>query len=302
MPPFAVGMLIKDRWEQTKLALTSLFYCDQPKDSFDLFLIDNGSSEKNVEHIKKYVQSGLLPVKHLITLPDTSLSKAFNFFMAVTQKYEYRVKYDNDLTISGTIRAMEPKPARKVANPLDYGVNPGAIPSKPSIGGGGMKRRSQEAASSCFLDGMMNFSKTNNADLVSLLPVTAGVNPNLLFNEVVRKKINGYNYLIGGCMMISKKCFDTIGYFDERLSRKVDVDYSQRAIKGGLNIGYDQSVCVIHNDVKPSEEQSIFDLRVTESLTAIKSGQVAGYCPSIWHENTPRLIRALKRGVIITAK
>lgn len=79
-------------------------------------------------------------------------------------------------------------------------------------------------------------------DLVAALPL----NFPLKFSRLLLEEFECKPYLYGACLMITKKCFETIGYFDENLERMVDVDYSKRSLKKGLKIGYANNTYVSH--------------------------------------------------------
>lgn len=262
---YAIGIVIRDRWDLTQNTFNGLFYSDQDKSTYDLYLIDNGSSEETNLKIKQYVKSGLLPVKNLIVTPELSISKAWNLFLCLAKDYEYRVKFDNDIVLHNTIVPRSEKAftiQKNVSMPNHVDPSAGSPKSHSVINGIGLSNKSKAKRDmikhnmnhSSFLEHMYDFSFENNVDLVALVPVSPNENFGKMHDAVIRVKRGGIPYLFGSCMMITKKAFDTLGYFDERLPRRIDIEYSQRAIRNNLNIGYHPFYGVAHIGAGKSTE------------------------------------------------
>jgi hypothetical protein len=101
-------------------------------------------------------------------------------------------------------------------------------------------------------------------------------------------------------MGVTKAGFDKIGYFDERLERKIDTDYSIRAIRQGLNIGYHHGVGVTHIGVgKTTEDGEQFQKRSTHANEIMGTDQATGFVHSMWEIIADRLDRASKRNVVL---
>jgi len=303
MKKHALGMVVKDRWDITLKSLQSIYYSDQDKGSFDVYLIDNGSTEENVNNIKEFVKSGMLPVKNLFCMSEMSISKAWNLFLSVARNYECRTKYDNDLVLCGTISPSEPKPAGLPPEVPMGGTNPGAIASGPPIRGIGQHRHKKPQKGqthTAFLDHLFEFNKTYNVDLSALVPVTPGQPFDSMMAECASQTWQGMPYLFGACMMMSKKCFDTFGYFDERLSRRIDIEYTQRVIKQGFNIGYHPSFYVNHIGAANSTEPE--NIRLERYEIATKIGMTApleGYEHSSWEKILPRLDKSANKSKVL---
>jgi len=294
-------MVIQNRWEETAKSLYSIYYSDQHASSFDVYLIDNGSSEENVRNLKDFVKSSLLPVKNLFCIPETSISKAWNLFLSLTKDYDYRTKYDNDLVLQGTMVYSSPSARGPLPETLT-GANPGAIPSGPPIKGIGQhwlrgKGISQHTA---FLQHMEECSKAYEADLVALVPVTPNQNFTTMFQECSRKMWKDLPYLFGGCMMISKKCFDNIGYFDERLTRRIDIEYTHRALNQKFNIGYHPSYGVVHIGVHNSTEGTIVQKqRYEKSLQISEKSPLSGFVGSEWNKALSQIVKAASQNKVL---
>lgn len=289
----ALGMVIQNRWEETAKSLYSIYYSDQHASSFDIYLIDNGSSEENVNKLKDFVKSSLLPVKNLFCIPETSISKAWNLFLVMTKDYEYRTKYDNDLILQGTM--IHTKSTHRGVLPETLtGANPGAIPSGPPIKGIGQHhlRTKGIVNHSAFLQHMEECSTAYNADLIALVPVTPNENFVTMFKECSQRMWKDLPYLFGACMLISKKCFDSIGYFDERLTRRIDVEYTHRALTQKFNIGYHPSYGTTHIGAHNSTEGSVLQKqRYEESLIISEKMPLSGFAESEWNKNLPKLAK-----------
>lgn len=265
MRKFAVGCVIKDRWDLTQSTFNGLFYSDQDKSTYDLYLIDNGSSEETSLKIKQYVKSALLPIKNLIVTPEVSVSKAWNLFLALTKDYEYRVKFDNDIVLHNTIvprseKAFTVKQNAMLPNEVDpLAGSPRSFSVIKGIGSAHKAKAKRDMIKqnmnhSSFLEHMYDFSFENNADLVALVPVSPNETFGKMYDAVLKVRRGGVPYLFGSCMMITKKAFETLGYFDERLPRRIDIEYSQRAIRNNLNIGYHPFYGVAHIGAGKSTE------------------------------------------------
>lgn len=300
---FAVGIVVKDRLELTQQTLTSLYYSTQDKNSYDVFLIDNGSRPDTTDFVKDYVNKNLLPIKNTIIIPEVSIPVAWNLFLALSKDYEYRLKFDNDLIIPGTIKSV-PKIKLKAQDMPSAQKNPGCVVSTPFFGHRAKKTVHKiQSHDSNFLDVMADFGKQFSADVMSLIPVSPGQSFNSMLTECTKKTWKGQSYLFGACMQISKKAFDKLGYFDERLPRRIDIEYSQRAMRHGLNIGYHNSYYVVHPGAghtteSPGEIQKKYaDATEVEPLTLQNE-----YVVSKWEENLSKLNRLLKKNPLVVLK
>lgn len=307
MRQHAIGIVVKDRFDYTEKTLDSLYYADQDKNAYDLFLIDNGSSPATQEKLRRYAQSGLVPVKNLIITPEVSVPQAWNLFLALTAQYSYRTKMDNDIVLGGTLLIPEKKTdiaGRIIDSPSPADVDPkaGAPLSGVVIKGVGQAARAKTMARppkihSCFLLHMSEFSEQYNVDVVSLVPVAKGQNFATMHELLVRKPDP---CLVGHCMMITRKAFETLGYFDERLPRQVDIDYTKRAIKSKLNIGYHPFYGIIHlGHDKPTEGTSLYNQRIA-AASQILATPVSAPVPSAWTEYMPEIEKECSNHKIVS--
>jgi hypothetical protein len=309
---YALGIVTKDRWQMTFSTLMSLYYCDQNKSSFDLYLIDNGSSPENVSALKEWLKSNLVEFKNLYCLPEVSIAEAWNLFLSLTRNYKYRIKMDNDIVLGNTPFIQFDMPVREFAAPARpempvSSVNPGAIPSASIVKGAvaGVKKRYKKNLKnhSRFLDHMYDFHAMHNPDIVALLPVTPGETFSGMMIQVLKKMSLDAPYLFGACMMISKKCFDTIGYFDERVRRRIDVEYTGRAVRNGLNIGYHDSFWVAHIGAKQStdtKEEREKNYRTAKQLHDTQP--IDKLATSKWHASFDKLYKKAKNHKILILK
>ena len=281
----AIGILIRNRWDLTSNTLMSLYYSSQSKNTYDVFIIDNKSDDSNVKQLKKFVSSELLPIKNVYLLSEEmSIPQCWNLFMGLTYDYSERIKIDNDIVL---LKTIVPSSSSDKKNIIDgpAGVDPlsGAPRSGSIIGGitlnstsatGGIHYKKSDGVpgNSNFIQHMKLFSKENGVEIVSLLPVPPdGLFVNM-FNEMIGRKINGRNFLLGGCIQISKKAYDKLGYFDERLSRQIDIEYTQRAIRKGINIGYHPSYWVVHMGAgHPTEPNDQYQIKMASSLRSMET-------------------------------
>ena len=63
----------------------------------------------------------------------------------------------------------------------------------------------------------------------------------------------GYHYVVGMCVLIRRKVFDTLGYHDELFLRCVDANYGVRAHLKGFSVGYVKETGVLHRGRMPTD-------------------------------------------------
>lgn len=288
MKKIALGMVVKDRWELSFAALESLSNSNQ-SNLFDMYIIDNGSEPSVSKRLRDLVTTSTsLPIKNLLVAPELELPLAWNLFLSVTTEYPFRVKYDNDLMLPSSM----PKISPPKSTPQVGGVNPGAVPSKVRIGMHHTPKKQKPEKKPPFLEDMANFSANHAVDVLSLVCVVPGMNFQRTFEDIARRS---NNFVLGGCMMITKKCIETIGYFDERLSRRIDIDYSRRAMASGLNIGYHDQHYLVHNGhASPAKNPAVH--------TDEKIEQSSGYVNSVWEDAIKRVCLAMSNNTIINLK
>ncbi len=292
----AVGMVIRNRWDLTFQSLQSLLKSHQPRHEYDLFVIDNGSSPENVNRLKDYIREVSLPIKNAVFMTEATISQAWNLFLSLARNYDYRTKMDNDIVLHGTISVANPAPPSNRSSPADADPKAGAPQGGPPIIGVGQahaaRRRRQETAKArakerdtSFLTHMQEFASENNVDLVSLVPISPEQNFKQVWSTFVKLSWKDLPYVFGACMMISKKYFDAIGYFDERLHRRIDIDYSQRGIRSKMNIGYHDWYYVYHVGAQQNTETSkaIADQKIHHAIRVeSEQGPRTGFVPSRW--------------------
>jgi hypothetical protein len=303
----ALGIVVKDRWPFTYATLNSVHYSDQNEDDFDLFIIDNGSDRNNLYQLKKWLSGGLLDFKNLICLSSPlPIPDVWNIFLSISQEYEYRTKLDNDIVFLGTPVIQWDAPIPKTKGELhypkaeDYGTNPGAVQNASIVTGAhAMKgpRQSQESLHSCFLQHFEDYHVISNAEMVSLVPITPGASFPDTIQNLAQTQINGYSYLVGGCTSITKRCFKTLGYFDERLPRRIDLEYSQRALLAGLNIGYHDKYYVSHVGARtPTDSDGQSKRSIADNI--IQKGRKK-HCSSKWADIAGQIAQSLNENKII---
>ncbi len=248
---FAVIIVAKNRWELTEKCLDSLYYSDQPQEDYDLFLIDNASNTRDKESIRDWVKSQVIPVKNLFMIKSAiSIPLAYNLGWWSARKYRWRVKLDNDIVLANTPvnLAKESDSTSAKRRPNVGGTNPGAVQNASIIRGIGQTQASTRTkpTHTAFLSHMEDFAKESNANISCLVSIAPRTTFRGAYESAVKQKWRELPYVNGACMMVHKDCFDKIGYFEERIGRRIDVEYSQRAIKAGFNIGYNYTYGVFH--------------------------------------------------------
>lgn len=309
----SLGILISDRWDLTEKTLLSLYYSDQSTDTYDLFLIDNGSSQRNLNSLKEWASTSLLPIKNLISLRKMSIPQAWNIFLMLSQDYSFRTMMDNDIVLYNTPVGLEP-PAADVSTGTSVGyagVNPGAVPvvsirntgdfftpaARPVAGA----KEARKGLSSTFLDHLQSNADEMDAGIVALVPVVPKVPFMNALENAAQARYRGRPYLLGGCTMITHEGFKKLGYLDERLTRHVDVQYSQRALLQRINISYHPSYWAFHTGHdKNTFDENDYELEGRKSRQIMDSEPLTElYVDSAWNAIFPKVRKAADRNQIV---
>jgi GT2 family glycosyltransferase len=182
----------------------------------------------------------------------------------LTQDYKFRTKIDNDIIFAGTrtptvvregVKKMKKK--KRLQKEMEESIGGGPdgpgynMPREPSRAGSGFTKRTYKPVpfrrGTEFLYHLVDFHRESGADMVSLVPLSP---ENSFIDEHKKACTNLFMdapYLRGGCVMITKAGFDKCGYYNEKIERMGDLDYSRRIMKAGLNIGYHPRYWVQHN-------------------------------------------------------
>lgn len=90
-----------------------------------------------------------------------------------------------------------------------------------------------------FLDDMANLSIDG---LNAIIPL----NKPLKFKPIYYSEYSSVPHLYGACFQIPKKTFKRLGYFNEKMPRMIDIEYSRRCIKSGFKLRYVKNYSVQH--------------------------------------------------------
>lgn len=304
----AVGIVVSNRWNLTQKTLQSLYHTDQLKDTYDLFIIDNGSNEQVSADLKEWVKSAIVPVKNLIKIKNVGIGPAWNLFLSMTTEYPYRTKLDNDLIFANTPVADD-EPIERTRglshgmSPGDFGTNPGAIPTASFVVGAGkkVKARNRDQNHTCFLEHVENTIGQSKLGICALPPVSIGQTLAAALPRLGEKQWRGMPVLMGGCMTIVKSAFDALGYFDERLPCHIDWEYSQRAMAQGINVGYTPHYCVIHvGENTPTlsmDERQQCELKAKEMESELELKR--GFVNTKWKSVSSKIAKAAAKSMII---
>jgi hypothetical protein len=266
MKRFALGVLAHDKWDFTQQTLKSIAESSQDPASYDLYVIDNGSTPTNKLLLKQWAE--INECKNVFLLGNTSIPIAWNLFLSLTSHYPYRTLMDNDVVLRGTLWAkgmteMDALAAHTETQVIDAGTNPGCPKNVSIVKGVGMFRRAKKQASSTsgpessFLDNAVGFMSRYSVGMMSYVPVVPSTSFDVMMLSFVKDKYRGLPFLTGGCVTIARPTLDAVGYMDERLTRQVFVDYSQRCLRSGHQIGYHDSYWVMHHHVPPANQQIV---------------------------------------------
>lgn len=307
MRKHALGIVVRDRWSLTQKTLQSLYHTDQLKDSYDLYLIDNGSDPIISADLSRWTESAIVPVKNLIRTKTLPISGAWNLFLSLTTEYPFRTKLDNDLIFANTPVAAKPfeRSERGLphgASPGDAGTNPGAPQVASFVIGAGVKVQNRtRKGHTCFLQHIEDAVADSDLGVCAIPSISVG---RALVDEmpVLGKKLwRGAPILVGGCMSITKKAFERLGYFDENLPCHIDWEYSQRAMGAGIHVGYTPEYCVIHlGETNPTCSPSVMQ---EQDLTAKMIGSQIPFkrefVQSKWEQVISKISKAAAKSSIV---
>ena len=307
MRKHAVGIVVRDRWDLTKKTLQSLYHTDQLKDSYDLYIIDNGSDPVVSDDLVEWSQSSIVPVKNLVKAKTLPIAAAWNLFLSLTTEYHFRTKLDNDLIFANTPVAAQPfeRSERGLphgASPGDAGTNPGAVQVASFVIGGGVRvQKRTRKGHTCFLQHIEDAISDSDLGICAIPAISMGVAMVDAMPALGAKRWRDTPLLVGGCMGITKKSFDRLGYFDERLPCHIDWEYSQRAMGAGINVGYTPEYCVIHlGETNPTCPPSVVQ---QQDMSARMIGSQIPFdrefVHSKWEKVAPRILKAASKSSIV---
>lgn len=292
MREFAVGLLCKDRFDLTQKTLLSLYHSNQSYETYDLYVIDNGSGPYAKQRLKEWAGSNLLKIKNIFFTPDLYPSRAWNLFLNISKDYPYRLMLDSDIVFHNTPVASsapyKPPLGSGISSGGNAGINPGAIQNASIVKGVGdfSEKKSISAPDTCFLDILKDSCSSQNAGICSLITLTPGQTFTATLENLASKRFRDRPYVQGGCTLISKECFDKIGYLDERLFTHYDIQYSQRALLKSINITYATTYCGYRliSDQHVVDE-AFMQAKEAESLKIIDSEKLSGqFVQSAWRK------------------
>ena len=310
MKKYAIGMLTHNRWKFTKQSLYSLYYNAQPKDDYDLYIIDSSDDHGDAASLEAFVKSNLLPVKNVFYVPsELNIAQKANLFLCFAAKmgYEYMVKMDNDVVLKGALSGNLPAAGRNITNggwtlPIGRGGEPAGGPPITGMGAAhNIKSREKSKPHNRFLDHMAQFSKEFSVPMVSLVPVTPGQSFSSMWESVVQASFKGQPFLFGSLMMLSKECQKTIGFFNEFLPRQVDIEISQRLLRSGHNIGYHPFFHMVHiGATQSTETPAVLDKKYEESKRLQNLNPLEGFVDTMWSKSINLIIRRMNANKFIT--
>lgn len=311
MKSLALGIVVKDKPDLTALLLQSIYLSQEPKSNYEVFVIDNASNDETRELLKESIQTNLLPYKNIYFVKNEySLSRIWNLFLCISQQYAYRMCMNNDVVLAHTLPPSTKKKKSPIEESSPAQADPlaGAPRSSSIVGAGSAaltpvapilkQSRKSQRNSSQFFTLMKNFSAEYNVDIVSLVPVIENENFRISWNRHIAYTLNNLPYIVGGCMLITKKAFDTLGYFDERLAENIDIEYTHRAIKQGINIGYHPEFWIISRGTQTAIDRHKKD----QALNIILNSPLRGKNESDWDKIIWKILSTSKKRKIIQLK
>lgn len=257
--PHAAGLMISHRSLFIHKTLESLQESDLASQGCDLFLILHGTPGLlKTEILDHWIDA--LPVKNVLVLPPMKLSVVWNIFLALTKYYNFRTLIDDDLVWphSGVSEQKSTKTHLhdSIVYPFHQQTSFQSIPSSVVMGASEVVPARAMVTHARFLETATNVLKSKGWELCSLLPVPVWST----FQEQRRilREHHGVRVIPGGCVTFTRAAFDQLGFFDERLPRKLWFDYSLRAARQGLKWGVQDQSFVYHlGEGQPADGQEM---------------------------------------------
>ena len=302
-----IGLVVHDRFDLTMKTLQSLYHTDQLKDSYDLYIIDNGSDPLVSNELKEWIKTAIIPVKNLITTKTLPLAAAWNLFLALTTEYPFRTKLDNDLIFANTPVAAKPYERSNRGLPHETspgfaGTNPGAPKVASFVVGGGVKvQKKSNLGHTCFFQYVEEAVSGSDLGICAIPAIPIGRTLKDAMPVLGSMRWRDKPLLVGACMSITKKTFDRLGYFDEKLPCHIDWEYSQRAMGAGINVGYTPTYCVIHlGETSPTcSPQVIQEQDLQAKMIGSQIEFKREFVHSKWEQILPRIVKAAAKSNIV---
>lgn len=232
---FAFGLIFNDSFEIVK-SLDS-FVGSLDSKLYDLFIIGNNLSDKKKNIVKTYFNKNLLPIKNIIFCDKSSLSDIYNILLDVSLDYQYLLKTTENISFLNYEVATLKKPEK---TPDQYGTNPGCVTSVSFVKGVShapkVAKKTNVGNILAYID---KYQKQNNLGICSIASNNYSLPTASIVPALETRKYAGMPFVSNGIICIDRYVAEKNGYYNDKINDNcLDVEYSQRALKNGINIGY----------------------------------------------------------------
>lgn len=205
-------------------------YKHQPRCAFEVFVVDDASSDGSCEMVKERFPEVRLLRNEKNVHYGTSNNRALDL---VHGRYVYLLNNDT-VILPGAVDAMIVF--------LDQHPRAGAVGSKLLNGDGTIQ------ASVKTLPSLMSALFGARSIVTKLLPRNPFSRRHLLHLSQDMNQPFPAGYVSSASIMIRREAIQRVGYLDERLSYHIDADYCKRIWDAGWEVYYLPSATVIHLD------------------------------------------------------
>lgn len=230
---FRVGIVIPlfNQLEFTKTCLLSLFRHTSPEISYQLILVDNGSTDGTADYLKQFVTE--CDNVEVITNPQNRGFAVACNQGAVASKSEYLLLLNNDTE-------LHPGWLEPLVEILDSDAEAGAVGAKLLYPDGTIQHAGMV---------MLDNERANPFQPAHIFRGHPGNHPQVN----IRRK---YRAVTGACLMVRRELFFRVGGLDEQYWNGCeDVDLCFKLQDLGYSCVYEPSSVVVHHEAKSGPER-----------------------------------------------
>lgn len=234
MKKFAFSLVLFEEYHIEK-SLNS-FIGNLNQSLYDLFIIGYDLSDNSKKIIKNYYRKKLLPIKNVIFFDKANLADVYNVILDSTSDYEYLLKTSENVSFLNYDIASYKKPSK---TPDQYGANPGAVKVASFTMGSRQASPVRKKTNIGVLEYIDKYQKEHNIGICSIASNDYGLPFGSIVPALQLRKYMGMPFVSNGIISAKHYVFEKNGYYNDKIdSSCLDIEYSQRAVKNGINIGY----------------------------------------------------------------
>jgi len=215
-----IGIIILNwnGWNDTLNCIASLDSVDYPKNQISIYIVDNGSTDESVNHLRQ------LPGITLLELPSNiGFAAGVNFGIdhALCNGCEYVLLLNNDTIVF-------PDFLRQLLQIFETSATAGLVSPKIHY---------QDRPDRLFFAGGKFRKPRIIGELIGMGEIDEG--------QYDQARV--VDFAVGTCLLLSRTAIEQIGYLDKRFfAYYEDIDYSIRATQAGFSVWYQPASVILH--------------------------------------------------------